>query len=177
MNFADYAIIAILLLSVLVGMLRGLVAEVWALICWVCAAWLAWYCGPYLAGYLPQDFATPGVRLIVAYGICFILVLIAGAIVGFLLRRLVSGSGLSGTDRLLGLVFGLARGLALVVLIVLMLGFTPFSRDPWWQQSRLLPSFEAAAAWAKVYLPAELSNYLKSPATNPPESAEPPVRL
>lgn len=177
MNFADYAIIAVLLLSVLVGLLRGFVAEVWALFCWICAGWLAWYCGPYVAGQLPQDLATPGLRMIMAYVGCFILVLIAGAIVGYLLRRLVSGSGLSGTDRLLGVVFGLARGLALVVLVVLMLGFTPFRKDAWWQESRLLPGFEAAAAWAKAYLPAELSNYLSTPVPAGPSRADPPVRL
>lgn len=161
MNTVDFIIIAVLGLSVMVGLLRGFISEVWALICWIFAGWLAWYCGPFVEVRLPQDWATPGVRLVAAYVACFVLVIIVGAIIGYLLRRLVSGSGLSGTDRLLGLVFGLARGVAVIVLIVLMLGFTPFHRDAWWQESRLLPTFEGVADQVKAYLPAELSNYLR----------------
>ncbi len=162
MNYADIAILFVLGLSVIVGLLRGFVSEVWALACWIFAGWVAWYCGPFVETWLPQDFASPGLRLVMAYVGCFILVVIAGSLVGYLLRRLVSGSGLSGTDRLLGLVFGLARGIAIIVLLVLMLGFTPFHRDAWWQESRLMPTFESAATWVKAYLPAELSNYLRS---------------
>ena len=91
---------------------------------------------------------APSVRLLLGYAICFIAVLIAGAIVSFLMRKLIAGSGLSGSDRLLGMVFGLMRGLALVTLIVLLLGFTPLPRDPWWQQSQLLPTFPAGRALA-----------------------------
>lgn len=167
MNTVDFIIIAVLGLSVIVGLLRGFVSEVWALFCWICAGWLAWYCGPFVESGLPQAWATPGVRLVAAYIACFLLVIIAGAIVGYLLRRLVSGSGLSGTDRLLGLVFGLMRGVAVVVLIVLMLGFTPFHRDAWWQESRLLPTFEGAADQVKAYLPMKLSDYLR-PSEQPP---------
>ncbi len=162
MNYADIAILFVLGLSIIVGLLRGFVSEVWALACWILAGWVAWYCGPFVETWFPQDFASPGLRLVMAYVGCFILVVIAGSLVGYLLRRLVSGSGLSGTDRLLGLVFGLVRGVAVIVLLVLMLGFTPFHRDAWWQESRLLPTFESAATWVKTYLPAELSNYLRS---------------
>lgn len=162
MNYADIAILFVLGLSVIVGLLRGFVSEVWALACWIFAGWVAWYCGPFVEEWFPQDFASPGLRLVMAYVGCFILVVIAGSLVGYLLRRLVSGSGLSGTDRLLGLVFGLVRGVAVIVLLVLMLGFTPFHRDAWWQESRLMPTFESAAARVKAYLPAELSNYLRS---------------
>ena len=76
------------------------------------------------------------------------------------MRKLVEGSGLSGSDRMLGMVFGLARGLALVVLVVFLLGFTPFARDPWWRESRLLPGFEDGARWLGSRLPEELGPYL-----------------
>lgn len=171
MNTVDFIIIAVLGLSVMVGLLRGFISEVWALFCWICAGWLAWYCGPFVEARLPQDWATPGVRLVAAYVACFVLVIIVGAIIGYLLRRMVSSSGLSGTDRLLGLVFGLARGVAVIVLIVLMLGFTPFHRDAWWQESRLLPTFEGVAEQVKAYLPMGLSNYLR-PAEQMPVTAD-----
>jgi membrane protein required for colicin V production len=160
MNVADIAILAVLGLSVLVGLWRGYVSEVLALAVWVCAFWVAWLLGPTLAERFSGSISTPSARILLACAICFITVLVAGAIVTWLVRKLVAGSGLSGTDRLLGMVFGLVRGLALVVLLVLLLGFTPFSRDPWWRESRLLPHFEDGAQWVVARLPGRLSRYL-----------------
>ena len=162
MNWADYTIIAVLGRAVLMGLWRGFVAEVLALAVWVCAFWVAWLLGPTLAEHFSASISTPSARVILAYGLSFLAVLILGAIVAFLVRKLVESSGLSGSDRLLGMVFGLVRGLALVVFVVLLLGFTPFTRDPWWQQSRLLPGFERSASWLAARLPEQVSRYLHS---------------
>jgi membrane protein required for colicin V production len=159
MNWADYCIIGILVLSVLMGLWRGFIGEVLALACWIVAFWVAWVFGPRLAASFTA-IDTPSVRLLLGYAICFIAVLIAGAIVSFLMRKLISGSGLSGTDRLLGMVFGLARGLALVTLLVFVLGFTPLPRDAWWRQSQVLPTFEQGARWLSANLPPEVAKYL-----------------
>jgi membrane protein required for colicin V production len=161
MNWADYTIIAVLALSVLMGLWRGFIGEVLALACWVAAFWVAWMFGPPLADHFSASISTPSVRVLLAYVVCFVTVLIAGAIVAFLMRKLIEGSGLSGSDRMLGMVFGLARGLALVTLVVLLLGFTPFRRDPWWDQSRLLPSFAGGARWLGDKLPSEVAKYLE----------------
>jgi membrane protein required for colicin V production len=161
MNWADYTILAVLGLSVLMGLWRGFIGEVLALACWACAFWVAWMLGPALAERFSGSISTPSVRVMLAYGLCFVAVLIAGAIVTFLMRKLVEGSGLSGSDRLLGMVFGLARGLALIVLVVLLMGFTPFPHDPWWSESRLMPSFEHGARWLSERLPVEVSRYLE----------------
>ncbi|GAA0705890.1 CvpA family protein [Dokdonella soli] len=176
MNWADYTILAVLGLSVLMGLWRGFIGEVLALACWACAFWVAWLLGPPLAERFSASISTPSVRVLLAYGLCFIAVLIAGAIVTFLMRKLVEGSGLSGSDRLLGMVFGLVRGLALVVLVVLLLGFTPFPRDPWWHQSQLLPSFENGARWLGARLPAEVARYLDPVEEFIKPLAAPPVR-
>ncbi|TLY51317.1 MAG: CvpA family protein [Gammaproteobacteria bacterium] len=159
MNWADYCILAMLALSVLMGLWRGLIGEVLALACWIVAVWVAWLFGPQVAAQFTR-VDVPSARLLIGYALCFIAVLIAGAIVSFLMRKLIRGSGLSGTDRLLGMVFGLARGVALVILVVLLLGFTPFPRDPWWHQSQLLPSFQQGAQWAAAHMPAEVTKYL-----------------
>lgn len=159
MNWADLVILAALSLSVLMGLWRGFVGEVLALAIWGVAIWVAWTLGPRVAASLTA-VSLPSARIVLGYVLCFVAVLIAGAIVGFLMRKLVAGSGLSGTDRLLGAVFGLARGLALVTLVVLLLGFTPFPRDPWWHESRLLPSFQQGAQWAAARMPAEVTRYL-----------------
>jgi membrane protein required for colicin V production len=164
MNWFDYAIIVALALSVLVGLWRGFIGEVMALVCWVLAFWVAWMFGPVLAEQFSASISVPSVRVMLGYAVCFIAVLIAGAIVSYLLRKLVSGSGLSGTDRLLGMVFGLVRGFALVVLVIVLMKFTPVIRDDWWQQSRMLPTFERSASWMTTLLPEAVAKYLE-PAT------------
>jgi membrane protein required for colicin V production len=159
MNWADYCIIGALGLSVLMGLWRGFIGEILALAVWVLAFWVAWRFGDKLAA----SFAAidqPSVRLLLGYAICFIAVLIAGAILSFLMRKLIAGSGLSGSDRMFGMVFGLVRGLALVTLTVLMLGFTPLPRDPWWHQSQLLPAFQSYAQWLSAQLPPEVTRHL-----------------
>ena len=159
MNFADYAILVALALSIGMGLWRGFIGEVLALACWVAAFWVAWQFGDKLAGQFTA-ITLPSARLVLGYAICFVAVLIAGAIVSFLMRKLVAGSGLSGSDRMLGMVFGLVRGLALVTLTVLILGFTPLPRDPWWRQSQLLPGFQRSAEWLSARLPPEVTKYL-----------------
>ena len=184
MNGFDYAIIGVLALSILVGVWRGFIGEVFALAFWVVAFWVAWTFGPTLAEQFSASISVPSVRVVLAYALCFVAVLVAGAIIGFLLRKLISGSGLSGTDRLLGMVFGLVRGAALVVLMVLLMKFTPVVRDDWWQSSRLLPTFEAGAQWVTEKLPENIAKYLEPgalpspvlPVPNPPGAAPPPAQ-
>jgi len=180
MNWADYTILGVLGLSVLIGLWRGLISEVMALVCWAAAFWVAWTFGDKLAA-LFTSIDVPSVRLMIGYAICFVAVLIAGALISFVVRKLVSGSGLSGTDRLLGMFFVLARGMLLIVLAVLMLGFTPFPRDPWWHESRLLPSFQNGAEWLSAKLPETVTKHLDFKGVlerlplQPPKPAEAPT--
>ncbi len=171
MNWFDIAIIATLALSILVGLWRGFIGEVMALACWILAFWVAWMFGPTLADQFSASISAPSVRVLLGYALCFVAVLVAGAILAFLLRKLVSGSGLSGTDRLLGMVFGLVRGFALVVLVVLLMKFTPVVRDDWWQNSRMLPTFEQGARWVTTYLPESVARYLEPAAAAVPAAA------
>ena len=183
MNWADYCIIAALGLSVLMGLWRGFIGEAIALACWVLAFWVAWTFGAQLAAQFTA-ITLPSARLVLGYAICFVGVLIAGALVGFLMRKLIAGSGLSGSDRMLGMVFGLIRGLAIVTIAVLILKFTPLPQDPWWKESKLLPTFENAARWLSTKLPPEVTHYLdlhtivpqipQAPPNPPPAPSPPP---
>jgi membrane protein required for colicin V production len=92
------------------------------------------------------------------------------------MRKLSKAVAISGSDRLLGMVFGLVRGFALVTLVVLLLGFTAFRRDPWWNQSRLLPNFEASAHWLGDRLPAEVARYLEPIESMTKSQASPPSK-
>lgn len=180
MSWVDYCIIAVLALSVLMGLFRGFIGEVLALACWIAAFWVAWVFGPRLAESLTA-IDVPSARILLGYAICFLIVLLAGAVLTFLIRKLVAGSGLTGSDRLLGMIFGLVRGIALVTLLVLLLGFTPLAKDPWWQHSQLLPTFQRMAGWISAQLPPNVAKYLDlrqfMPQMDAPTPAQPPAKL
>jgi len=160
MNWTDYLIITILALSVLIGLWRGLISEVLALAIWIAAFWVAWTFGPAVAAHFEHRIDLPSARIILGYAICFVAVLILGALLRFAISKLVESTGLSGTDRLLGMVFGFFRGVLLVTLLVFLVGFTAFTRDPWWQQSALLPQFQHVAAWLEQHVPASVRDHL-----------------
>lgn len=160
MNWADYAIAAVIAISVLVGLFRGLVAEVLSLAIWIGSVWVAWAFGPDVAAYFDHSIHTPQLRLVAGYGLCVVGVLIAGALVNMIFHRLVTRAGLTGPDRALGVLFGFARGVLLVALMVFLLGFTAVVREPWWRQSLLLPQFQGVAIAVGHYLPASTGRYL-----------------
>lgn len=174
MNAADLAIGLVIALSVAIGLVRGFVVEVMSLVVWVAAIVLARLFGGTVAQWFLQAVDLASARLVLGYAIVFVLVLVGGAVLVYLLRRMVQSTGLSGTDRLLGMVFGLARGAAIVVLVVLLLGLTPFPRDAWWRESRALPPFQLLAVALASWLPASLReklDYSGGPATQaPPET-------
>jgi membrane protein required for colicin V production len=160
-NPADVAIAVIVAISVVIGLVRGLVVEVLSLVVWIAAVALAMAFGPRVSAAFGGSIELPSARVALGYAIVFIAVLLIGALVVFLMRKLVQGTGLSGTDRVLGMVFGLARGAVVVVVLVLLLGFTPLPRDPWWRESRALPLFEALAQGIAHWLPAPIARYVE----------------
>lgn len=174
MNWIDYTILAVLALSVLVGLWRGLVSEVLSLAAWIAAFWFAWTFGPMVAARFEHSISLPAARIVLGYGLCFVAVLIVGALLRFIARRLLSSVGLGGLDRLLGMLFGFARGVLLVTLVVFLAGFTALTREAGWQHSLLLPQFTGAAGWLGDRVPASVRRYLHPPAQLP---RLPPVTL
>ncbi len=175
MNGADYVILGVLALSVLFGLWRGLVGELLALVCWIAAFWVAWVFGDTVAAWYGQWLHEPTARIVAGYLTCFLGVLALGALLGWGLRVLMRGSGLSGSDRTLGMMFGLARGVLLVTAAVLVMGFTAAPREPWWRQSRLMPTFEQSAGWLSQQLPAQVTQYLQTGARALPVAPRVPI--
>jgi len=110
-----------------------------------------------------NKISLPSARLAAGYGTTFVGVLVLGILVRFLLARLVEGTGLSGTDRLLGMLFGLARGVLVVTVGVFLVSLTALTRDPWWQQSALLPQFTGVAGWLSQQVPSSARRFLQQP--------------
>lgn len=160
MAWPDYAALAIIAISCLVGVLRGFVQEVFSLLVWAAAFGVAYAFGGDLALLMEDAVSLPSARSAMAFTGLFVAVLLVGGLLNYLLGRLVASTGLSGTDRLLGGVFGAARGLALVVLIVLVSGFTPIPADPWFQESRSIARLMPLVDWAASWLPESVAEHL-----------------
>lgn len=152
MVWVDYVIIAIVAFSALVSLIRGFVREALSLVTWGCAFWVASHFYPYLAIYFSR-FEDELIRNGIAIAILFIATLIVGAIVNYVIGSLVERTGLSGTDRVLGVCFGALRGVLIVAAILFFLDtFTPFSQSADWQQSQLIPQFSHIIRWFFDYL-------------------------
>jgi membrane protein required for colicin V production len=141
----DYALLALVGLSTLVGLLRGFFREAMSLLVWIGAVWLAGRFGADAAPLLTDYIPNAPLRLWAARGLLLVGMLIAGGILTWLLTMILHGSGLGGTDRAVGMVFGFARGLLLAGLAIIVMQLAGFSDEPWWQQSKLIPYAAPAA--------------------------------
>lgn len=162
MIWVDYVIIAVIALSAVIGLARGLIREVLSLVIWVAAGGVAWVFHRTLADQLTPWLSTPSVRVGVAFVILVFVVLILGAIFGQLLTTLIDRTGLTGTDRLLGILFGAARGAVLVALMVYLAALTPMLEDPWWNESHLIGHFQTLADRLLDLIPPEIQAKIKS---------------
>jgi membrane protein required for colicin V production len=166
----DYIVIGIVVLSVLLGFARGFFRVVVSFAAWVFAVILAIHLSPVLGVYFPELGGSPTARYLIAFTIVVIVVLMAGALLGWMLHRLARAVGLGFLDRLLGGVAGVALGALIVVVGVLAAGMTNLPRQDWWQNAWLSPPFVAAALSLKPWLPqfwAEHLDYGKSPRPMP----------
>ena len=162
LNWVDYVIIGIIAISAIIGLARGLIREVIALAVWVTAALAAWMFYVPVSERLTPWIGTPSLRLAAAVVLIVVGVLIAGAIIGYILSLLVEKTGLTGTDRLLGMVFGAGRGAVLVALLVFLATLTPLTGDPWWGESQLLPKFELLADLMLDMIPPDVTDRIKA---------------
>ena len=153
MEYADYAILGIIAISILVGAIRGFVKEAFSLLVWAAAFLVAFQYSGALAVQLEGHIELPSARTSLAFAGLFLTVLLVGGLLTFLVGKLVEKTGLSGTDRLLGGVFGGVRGLILVLALMLVAGLTPVTQDPWWHQSRTIQSLMPLAKWSAQFLP------------------------
>lgn len=159
MSWADYLIIGIIALSALISLARGFVREALSLLVWVCAFGIAWTFFRELSGQLSPWVDTPSLRLGLAFILLLLGVLLVGGFLTWLVAQLVEKTGLSGTDRLLGALFGVARGMLLVCILILLAGLTPLPQDPWWQSSPLVVRFQPMAVWLLNLLPPDVADY------------------
>jgi len=157
MNWVDLAVLAMILVSGLLGAMRGFMREVLGVAAWVAAAIIASPYGvfPYVAPWMRQQFADTSVADAVSFGAVFLLALIVLWVLVRAISNAVRGSMLGGLDRTLGLVFGVARGAALLVVAYILAGFL-IPMEQWPApvlEARSLPVLYRGAEWLAVQLP------------------------
>jgi membrane protein required for colicin V production len=161
MLWVDYAILAIIAVSATIGLFRGFFREALGLATWVLAFWLAFRLAEFGGGLLAEWVSVRSVRLAIAFGTVFVLVLMVGAVANFLIGKLIVQTGFAGTDRILGGVFGVLRGIAILVLLVLLAGLTPVPGDAWWRQSLFIGHLQTGALWVRGWLPADVADAIE----------------
>lgn len=144
----DWAIIAVLAISTLMSLRRGFLKEALSLGTWIAAFVVArQFHGP-MDQLLETQIVDSLMRSIAAFAALFVGTLLVGAALGFLLGALINATGLSSTDRVLGMVFGFARGALIVTVVIGLLNLTPLVNDSWYTNASLVPHFETVAQWA-----------------------------
>ena len=156
----DWIFIAVLLASLLLGAWRGLVYEVLSLLSWIAAFVLAQWFAPDLAPKLPMTGAGEALRYAAAFALVFVLCVFVGGLLAKLVQKLFAAVGLQPADRALGSVFGVLRGVVLLLAATVVIGMTPLRSGAWWQQSVGAGFTLAALAGLKPVLPLEFGRYL-----------------
>lgn len=151
MSWIDLLIIVVCLGSAGFGFWRGFAKEALSVGTWLIAIWLAWRFSWIVEPLLGDWVVAPELKIWAARVTIFILVMILGGTAAWLARELIRASGLSGTDRVLGSLFGLARGALIVGLTVIGLEYAGLDGDPWWQDARLRPAGDRIADGIRYY--------------------------
>ena len=161
MTWLDYAIIAVLVISMIWSALRGVVREIVSLGGWIIAFLAAnLFAGP-LAAHLPQLIAGETLRALAAFLAIFICALVLTALVGMLMSRLVNAVGLGAADKALGALFGLARGMIVILVAALLAGLTSAPRQAWWKDSVSGEPLKHTALALKPWLPDSFAQRLR----------------
>ena len=160
MSGIDVIVLAILAGSTVLGVMRGLIKEVFSLLAWVAAFLAAKWFGPGLAPLFPGT-DTAAVQYLGAMVTVFLVVLIAAGLSGGLLSGIAKWAGLGAYDRVLGAAFGFARGGVAILFLALLAGLTAIPQTQTWQSAMSSPALERAARYTLPFLPRELAGLIK----------------
>jgi membrane protein required for colicin V production len=161
MTVFDYAIVSIIVASLVLGLWRGVIGEVIALVAWVLAFFAARMWGAEIAQVAVTGIVDPALRIVAGWVAVFVVVLILMALLRLAVRGLLTALGLTVMDRLLGVIFGLARGVVIVVALVAVGGMTSAPKEKWWSGAQFSAPLETAVLASKPWLPPEVAKRIR----------------
>jgi len=168
MNGADHLFAAILLISLVLGCLRGFVREAISLLSWLIGLWLAWHFAYLLYPWLGGALAEPGIREWTGRAAVLLVALLIGSAVGAITSHFIQrATGLAAMDRIVGGLFGLMRAVVVIGLLVIGGRAVNLDLEPWWQKTRSMPIAEAAANWLERYAEPVTAELLERAAKTP----------
>ncbi len=156
----DFVLLAILAISVVLGLLRGLLKEVLSLVAYASAFLAAIWWGPVVSEWLTQWISQPFVSMALAYLGVFIAVLLSIGVINMTLAALLNKTGLTPADHGLGAMFGLLRGVLFVLVLVILAGYTPLPEEPWWKNSMFSKQVVGVVQQIKLRLPPPTNEWL-----------------
>ncbi|MBS1159705.1 MAG: CvpA family protein [Proteobacteria bacterium] len=161
MTVFDYVVMGIVGLSLIFGLWRGVVGELIALLAWGMGLFAAFEFGSKVGHLAFSGISDPSMRTLAGCVLVFVGVLVAMALVRLAVQHMVKALGLSMSDRLLGMLFGLVRGVLLTMLLVGLGGMTAAPKQTWWREARLAPPLETAVLAVKPWLPDDLAKRIR----------------
>lgn len=160
LSAVDWILLAVLGLSFLLGLWRGIVQEVLSLVGWVAAFYVSQMYAPMAAAWLPMEGSSQMLRYAAGFVVVFVAVLVATALVSWVVKKLISAVGLGPLDRLLGSVFGLMRGVVILLAVTVLVGMTPMRDTEAWKQAQGAQWLQQFLHVLKPVLPADFGKYL-----------------
>jgi membrane protein required for colicin V production len=158
LNWADYVIIAIIAISILISLLRGFIREILSLATWI----IAFIVGFKFSGKLAIAFApytqNSSLRVTISFAILFLIVLILGGLIGHLVAAVAMRGKLGLVDRTLGMIFGFLRGILVVAVLLLLITMSATKPDIWYKESYLIPHFQSLVNWMHDFLPKKIKD-------------------
>lgn len=161
MTVFDYAVLGIVGVSILLSLLRGFVREFLGLASWVVATFAAKIYSVQVAMLLPASIPNQGLRMVAGFAIVFLGILLLASLLAIAISELFKQAGLGSIDRGLGALFGLARGLLIVGVLVLLGGMTSLPQDPRWRNAMFSAPMEAMVMAVQPWLPQEMKKHIK----------------
>lgn len=161
MTLFDYAVLLILAASIVVSVLRGLVREILSLIGWIAAFVVASLFAEDVAQMMSATLDPKGIGLVAGFMIVLVGMALVSAIVSWGIMKAIAAAGMSLADRGLGGLFGLGRGLIIVVALAIVCGMTPVPQQPFWKQAMFSPLVETMVETVRPFLPAEVASRVK----------------
>ena len=160
LSAVDWILLAVLGLSFLLGVWRGIVQEVLSLVGWIAAFYVSQMYAPAAAAWLPMEGSRQMLRYAAGFVVVFVAVLVGTVLVSALIKKLISAVGLGPLDRLLGSLFGLMRGVVILLAVTVLVGMTPMRDTEAWKQAQGAQWLQQFLHVLKPVLPADFGKYL-----------------